>query len=179
MKRQTFLTTKRLDLVLLTSDDAHTLSAWFNDQKITDFLARGDYPMTTQSEVEYLEKLYRDQANLQLGLWHRSDKKLIGTTGWHRINVRDRQASFGIMIGESDYWGNGYGTEVLEAMLHWAFTVRDLRSVTLSVLGNNPRGQRCYEKCGFVEVGRYPKHVFKTGQWHDEILMHLLNPAYV
>lgn len=178
MNQQTFLTTSRLTLVLLTTEDAPTLTKWLNDQTVTAYLARGDYPMTEQSETEYLEKLYSDQAHLQLGIWHVDDNKLIGTTGMHRINDRDRTASFGIMIGESDYWSNGYGTEVLETMLTWAFTIRDLRNVTLSVLSNNPRGQKCYEKCGFVEVGRYPKHVFKQGGWHDEILMRAVNPTY-
>jgi RimJ/RimL family protein N-acetyltransferase len=179
MKHQTFIRTERLQLVLLSTEDAPQLTRWLNDSTITDYLARGDYPITTQAEEEYLEKLYKDQTHLQLGILHKADAKLIGTVGMHHIKARDRTASFGIMIGEPDYWSNGYGTEVLEAMLSWAFAIRDLRNVTLSVLSNNPRGQRCYEKCGFTVVGTYPKHIFKNGDWHDEILMQVTNPTYM
>ena len=179
MNYQTFLKTDRLALVLLTTEDAPILAKWLNDQSVTAYLSRGDYPMTNKAEVEYLEKIYQDEAHLQLGVWHVADKKLIGTTGMHQINNRDRTASFGIMIGEPEYWSQGYGTEILEAMLTWAFAIRDLRNVTLLVLGNNPRGQRCYEKCGFVEAGRYTKHIFKQGEWHDEIMMRAVNPKYV
>jgi RimJ/RimL family protein N-acetyltransferase len=170
-KHEVFLTTKDLDLVLLTQAYAGKLASWFNDQEVTSFLARGEYPMTTASEAEYIEKLYKDDTHFQLGIVHKETDELIGTTGLHRINSRDQTASFGILIGEKDYWGKSYGTQVLEAILSWAFTIRNLRTVTLSVLGNNPRGMRCYEKCGFTEVGRYPKHIFKNGAWHDEILM--------
>ena len=175
-KRQVFLTTKNLDLVLLTVDDASTFARWFNTTAITQFLGRGDFPMTEESEVEYLEKLYKDKAQLQLGIYHRKDKRLIGTTGIHQISDRDLQGSFGIMIGEPEYWGGGYGTETLQTMLDWGFNIRGLRIVTLRVLENNPRGRHCYEKCGFVQVGTIPKSTFKVGEWVDEYIMIAVNP---
>ncbi len=178
MARQTFLTTPNLDLIMHSADDAVKLTSWFNTGLVTQYLARGDNPMSEQSESQYLEKLYQTEADLQLGIWHREDKKLIGTTGLHNIHPRDRKATFGILIGEPDYWSRGYGTETLQAMLNWAFMVRDLRRVTLSVFGNNPRGQKCYEKCGFTEIGRYPKHIYKNGEWQDEVLMMASNPMY-
>lgn len=170
-KQNVFLTTKDLDLVLLESTHARALASWLNDHKITEFLARGDYPITEAAEAEYLEKLYKDEAHFQLGIVHRDTGELIGTTGLHRISARDQTSSFGILIGDKNHWGKSYGTQVLKAMLNWAFAVRNLRNVTLSVLGNNPRGKRCYEKCGFKEIGRHPKHIFKNGVWQDEILM--------
>ena len=124
MKRQTFLTSEHLDLVLLTPDDAPQLARWFNDQTVTQYLARGDYPMTEAEERTYLEKVYADKSKLQLGVWHRNDQKLIGTVGMHQINDRDLRATFGIALGETDYWSQGYGGEILTTMLHWAFTIR-------------------------------------------------------
>jgi RimJ/RimL family protein N-acetyltransferase len=178
MKRQTFLTTENLDLVLLTTEDAETITGWMNNHEVTQYLSRGDQPMTIESEVEYLEKVYQNPNHFQLGVWHRTDKMLIGTAGWHNINPRDLSAGFGIMIGEPDYWSQGYGTEVLQTMLLWAFDIRGLRNVKLSVLGNNPRAQKVYERCGFQVIGTYPKVIFKNGQWHDEIVMHCANPLY-
>ena len=176
MKRQTFLTSEHLDLVLLHPEDAAQLASWFNNPAVTKYLARGDYPMTEPAEVAYLEKLYQDTTKLQLGVWHRADKQLIGTVGMHNIHDRDRRASFGIALGEPDYWNAGYGSEILATMLSWAFATRGLRLVTLSVLGNNPRAIRCYEKCGFVPVGTYPQSIYKEGQWQDEHLMMCQSP---
>ena len=178
MKRQTFLKSAQVDLVLVTPEDAEAICKWFNDGEITAYLARGAHPMTLSFECEHLEKLYNDPAHLVFGLWHRKDKKLIGTIGLHQINHINQHASFGICIGEKDYWSQGIGTEALEVMLKHAFGRLNMRSVRLSVFGNNPRGKKCYEKCGFIEIGRYPKHILKDGEWQDEVLMLANNPAY-
>lgn len=176
--RHVFLSGETIDLVLLTADDATILITWINDPAVTQFLSMGDYPSTLANEEQFVAEAYQDKNVLKLGIWHKADAKLIGTTGLHRINQLHATASFGIFIGDSAYWSNGYGSETLRLILHFAFQVRNLRNVTLSVLGNNPRGKRCYEKCGFGEVGRYPKHIFKQGAWHDEILMIAENPAF-
>ena len=37
--------------------------------------------------------------------------KLVGATGLHRMDFKNRHASFGISIGDKSEWGKGYGTE--------------------------------------------------------------------
>ncbi|MFT5849244.1 MAG: RimJ/RimL family protein N-acetyltransferase [Patiriisocius sp.] len=175
-KRQVFLKGTDIDLVLLTADDASTMASWINNEEVTQFLSMGKYPMTLENENVFIENAYKSTDHLVLGIYHKKDKKLIGNTGFHRIDQLNQTASFGIIIGEKAYWSKGIGTKVLELMLTYAFTKRNLRNVRLSVLGNNPRGKRCYEKCGFTEVGSYPNHLFKAGAWHDEILMIVHNP---
>lgn len=182
-KRQMFFSSERLDYVLLETTDASLMCSWFNNLEITKYLSRGEFPMGLTYETEYIEECqkkqnFNDSTDLKLGLWHREDQKLIGTTGIHQINNRDLQGSFGIVIGEPEYWSNGYGTEILTAMLDWSFRIRGLRLITLRVLGNNPRGQRCYEKCGFVLAGNIPNSVYKDGKWVDEIIMLARNPLY-
>lgn len=177
-KRQKFLTGTNIDLVLLEATDNVTMLPWINNPKVNKFLSGGATPMTLPVEDAFIAEAYTRSNQIVFGIWHKKDQKLIGNTGLHAINQLDQTASFGIVIGDEDYWGNGHGTEVVDLMLAYAFTRRNLRSVTLSVLGNNPRGRRCYEKCGFEEMGRYPKHVFKDNAWHDEILMIARNPMY-
>jgi len=178
-QRDTFLSGTIIDLVLLEAEDNVTMMQWVNNPLVNKFLSRGATPMTLQLEDAFIANAYKKPDNVVFGIWHIKDKKLIGNTGLHSINQLDQTATFGIVIGNEDYWGNGHGTEVLTLMLDYAFTRRNLRSLTLSVLGNNPRGKKCYEKCSFVEAGRYPNHVFKEGQWHDEIFMITQNPLYV
>ena len=134
--------------------------------------------MTEASEREYLEQMYANDKNLVLGIWHKADHKLVGVTGLHSIDHINQTAEFGITIGEADYWSQGLGTEAITILVGHAFGRLNLRHVFLRVLGNNPRGKRCYEKCGFVERGRYPKYIFKDGAWHDEVLMLVTNPQY-
>lgn len=175
--RQTFLSGTTLDLVLLEAGDASIMTSWLHNPAVNQFLSMGAYPLTREAEEKFVEAAYVDETKVVFGIWHKADQKLIGTTGFHHINQLHQTASFGIVIGDPAYWSNGHGSEALKCMLHYAFSVRNLRSVTLSVLGNNPRGKRCYQKCGFRDVGTYTGHIFKAGAWHDEHLMIAHNPA--
>ncbi|MCB9811233.1 MAG: GNAT family N-acetyltransferase [Candidatus Nomurabacteria bacterium] len=175
-KQQVFLTTKDLDLVLLEEHDAHKILEWFQDPEVNQFLNGGEFPITTEFEKDYISKMYKNDKKLQLGIYHRKDQKLIGTTGIDRINNVHLEGSFGIAIGNKEYWGNGYGTQTLETMLYWSFKQRGLRTITLSVLSTNPRGMKCYQKCGFTHIGTVPKSVFKQGKWVDRHLMMIQSP---
>ena len=177
-QRQMFLSGTAIDLVLLEASDNVTMLPWINNPKVNKFLSRGVTPMTLPVEDAFIADAYTRPDQIVFGIWNKKDQKLIGNTGLSGIDQVNQTATFGVVIGEEDYWSNGHGTEVLNLMLGYAFTRRNLRNVTLSVLGNNPRGVRCYEKCGFTKIGAYPKYVFKEGQWHDEILMIARNPLY-
>ncbi len=176
--RQTFLSGDRIDLVLLNTEDNEVMLSWMNDPQVNKYLSRGVVPITTQGEAVFIENAYKSHEHITFGIWHRKDLLLIGNTGFRQIDQINQTATFGIAIGNENYWNEGYGTEVLQLMITYAFSRRNLRNITLSVLGNNPRGKRCYEKCGFQETGRYPRHIFKEGQWYDEIYMRLENPMY-
>ena len=48
---------------------------------------------------------------------------VIGSTSLHDIDMRDRSATFGIMIGDPSARGKGFGTEATPLMLDYAFTM--------------------------------------------------------
>tara|TARA_B100000745_G_C20040054_1_gene354404 strand:+ start:128 stop:595 length:468 start_codon:yes stop_codon:yes gene_type:complete len=154
------------------------MARWINDAEVNQFLSMGAQPLTHEDEVTFVQNAYKTDAHVVLGIWHNADQKLIGNTGFHQIDQLNQTASFGIVIGEKDYWSKGVGSEALDLMLSYAFTIRNLRNVTLSVFGQNARAIRCYEKCGFVPVGTYTAHRFKSGAWQDEHLMIAHNPLY-
>lgn len=176
--RQVFLRGESINLVLLTEEDATTMATWMNDPEVNQFLSVGATPLTNEAEVNFVQEAYKDDSRVIFGIWHKADQKLIGNTGFHQVDQLNQTASFGIVVGEKEYWNTGVGTEALDLMLSYAFTIRNLRNVTLSVFGENKRAISCYEKCGFVPVGTYPAHRFKAGTWQDEHLMIAQNPLY-
>ena len=56
------------------------------------------------------------------------------------------------MIGNRDYWGLGYGTDSVNALLGHIFTTTTLDRVYLHTLDWNVRAQRAFAKSGFREV---------------------------
>ena len=47
------------------------------------------------------------------------------------------------------------------------------------MLATNSRAIACYRKCGFIEEGREREAALLGGQWHDDIIMGLLDTEFI
>ena len=92
----------------------------------------------------------------------------IGNIMYYDLNMQNRQAEVGIMIGDKDYWSNGYGTDTVNTLLRHLFTILELDRVYLHTLSWNYRAQASFAKSGFKLV----RNVKRGGQ--DFILMEVL-----
>ena len=101
---------------------------------------------------------------------------LIGQCALFQFDPVARTCALGITIGDKDYWGKGYGREAVRLLLDWAFRLRNVRKVWLTVWSNNERGIRAYRACGFVEEGRLRDHVWSNGAYHDLVYMGAFAP---
>ncbi|OQB00809.1 MAG: Spermidine N(1)-acetyltransferase [Chloroflexi bacterium ADurb.Bin222] len=98
----------------------------------------------------------------------------IGVVGLEDINWRDRHAEFGIIVGEPDFWGKGFGSDAVRTTLAVGFRWFNLHRIFLHVVAENARAIRAYEKCGFTHEGRLRDAIFIDGMYHDLLLMSLL-----
>lgn len=81
------------------------------------------------------------------------DGKHIGNCSFYEINRKKSETQVGIMIGDRAYWNQGYGTEVMTALVDLVFRETDLNRVYLKTLVDNIRAQKCFMKSGFVACG--------------------------
>lgn len=92
----------------------------------------------------------------------RSDRRLYGVLAdgdqfiglTELYDIREGTATLGIIIGEREYWGRGYGTETVGRMLEIAFEELGLDSVRLSTFEDNLRARASFRKAGFRELQR-------------------------
>ena len=161
-------------------EDLPTYVRWFGDPEVRRHLLLYLPFSLAQEERWYdglLERLERgDDVILAIDT---SDGVHIGNIGLHSIAWKDRHAELGIVIGEKDHWGQGYGTDAIRTLLRVAFEEMNLHRVFLRVDADNQRGIRCYEKCGFQKDGTLREAVFREGEYHDQLLMSILRPEYV
>lgn len=78
----------------------------------------------------------------------------IGNCACYNINKIKGEAEVGIMIGNRRFWGQGYGSDAITALVDYIFRETDLNRLRLKTLDYNFRAQRCFDKCGFVTCGR-------------------------
>jgi RimJ/RimL family protein N-acetyltransferase len=107
------------------------------------------------------------------------DDRLIGELALDVVNWSGGDAFVGLGIGEPEYWGKGYGTDVMKVLLRFAFSEVNLRRVTLSVFEYNPRAIRSYEKAGFRHEGRMRKVLNKEGKRWDVLFMGILREEWI
>jgi RimJ/RimL family protein N-acetyltransferase len=92
------------------------------------------------------------------------DRVLLGDASLNRIDFRNRNCWFGIVIGPPDRWGRGYGTEATILVTRFAFRQLGLEKVYLGVFEGNDRAKRVYEKAGYRTEAELPRHHFLEGR---------------
>jgi len=76
----------------------------------------------------------------------------IGNCMYYDIDTVNKEAEIGIMIGNRDYWGQGYGFDVMVTLIDHIFSNSSLRRVYLHTLDWNERARCCFEKVGMKVV---------------------------
>ena len=89
----------------------------------------------------------------------------IGNVMYYDLNMSNSESELGIMIGNKEYWGQGYGTDIVKTLLKYLFEVIGLERIYLHTLAWNYRAQASFRKAGFTSV----RPVRRGGQ--DFILM--------
>lgn len=154
----------------LEKSDAPALARWFNDPEVRRGLA-SYRPVSLESEEQLLARFAQSDTDFVLGIGRCEDGALLGTTGLHHIDARNRHAMFGIVLGDTSAWGKGHGTEATRLMAGWAFDSLNLNRVWLQVFEDNLRAVRVYEKVGFSHEGVLRQHMWRDGQYCDCYLM--------
>jgi len=82
------------------------------------------------------------------------------------------QSSIAISVLK-EFWGLGVGTHMMNALIDFAKNSNKIEILSLGVKADNAGAIALYKKCGFQEIGRYPKFFKINGVYYDEVLMNL------
>lgn len=174
------------NLVRLSAFDPDEMStAWSRWNRNSEYFrllnSSGRSMQSPKAALRWMEKEVGEMspASYYFSIRTLAEDKLIGELGLDVVNWPGRDAFVGLGIGETEYWGKGYGTDVMNVLLQFAFTEINLRRVTLTVFEYNPRAIRSYEKAGFCHEGRLRKVIRKEGQRWDVLYMGILREEWM
>jgi diamine N-acetyltransferase len=165
------------DLVALgpiRQDLVPTYLRWLNDFEMLRTLGQPPRPMTLEQEQGWYDGASKSSSTYSFTIYERATWAPIGNTSLMDVDWRNRTAEFGILIGEADARGKGFGTEATSLMLDFAFTALGLHSVFLRIHEYNLAGQRAYVKAGFKPFGRRREVQAMGGRRWDTIYMDAL-----
>lgn len=156
-------------------NDVEKFYKWRNDLQIKKLAMMHPFPVTMESEKEWIESVSKGKDN-QLVLFSICEKdtgNFIGFVKLFNINWVHRFCYFGIIIGEDSARGKGYGYESLKLIRDYAFNILDIRKILLEVVDLNNAAIKLYKNFGFIEEGRLKNQFFFDGIWHDVLIMSL------
>lgn len=107
-----------------------------------------------------------------------AEDRLIGFLGLG-VDLIHSEAWVGIGIGEREFWGKGYGTDMMKLCIQYVFLELCLERLSLGLHEYNARALRSYEKCGFRLEGRTRQDLMREGKRYDSLWMGILREEWM
>lgn len=158
--------------------DAERAHRWMNNAQVREFLHGMRYPVSTEDEERWIEGAASSSFSRVVLAIETKEGVHIGNVELRGVSAEDRHGELGIVIGEKEYWGEGYGTDAIVTLLRFAFGVMNLHRVWLTTGEDNPRAIACYRRCGFQEEGRLRQDRYLGGRYWDTIVMGVLREEF-
>lgn len=143
------LETERLVLRAPRFEDAKSVAALANDRRIAENTRRIPHPYSRADADDFIASV-NTRAGEVAFLVALADGTLIGACG---LAMTDGPApELGYWLGVP-FWGQGFGTEAVRAMIDYAFTDLTHAALQAGARVTNPTSRRVLEKCGFQWTG--------------------------
>lgn len=169
------LQNKLVKLRPIKLSDAPHYVRWFADPEVSRNLLQ--QRITLKQERQWIKKLQQSKKAVVFAI-ETLEGRHIGSIGLDDIMKGDGRATYGIVIGDRQYWGRGYGRAASELILEYGFSKLKLNRIALTVYEFNQRGIRLYRKLGFKKEGVARQYVRREGRYYDAIAMSLLKPEW-
>jgi RimJ/RimL family protein N-acetyltransferase len=169
---------KKVTLRAIEQNDLELLNKWSNDPEINYQLGGWHFPSGMQDQQKWFESLHF-QSNNQRFVIEDEHGGLIGMANLVEINWKDRNAFHGILLGDSETRGKGYGVDTVMAIEKYAFEELGLRRLDTSIIGYNEASLGLYlNKCGWTQEGVKKNYYFRKNAWWDQVIIGITSEDY-
>ncbi len=168
---------KRVYLRQLKEEDSPLIRKWLSDPEIMRLIGSVK-PMSQADAEDYIKSIRNDVSRLWFIIALKKNNRAIGEAGLLRIFPPWHTADMTVIVGEKDTWGRGYGTEAGRLLMEYAFTDLKLHRLAIGVVGFNSRALHFWENLGFKREGIHRDGYFYGGEFHDFVMMSILEEEY-
>jgi len=169
---------KKVLLRAIEQADQELLHRWANDPAIWPMLASWHFPTSMKDQQQWFESLSAGSLHQRFAI-EAPDLGLIGTANLVDINWKDRNAFHGMLLGDVDIRGKGYGTDTIMAVMRYAFEELGLERLDGSMIEYNEASLAVYvKKCGWKIEGRQRNYYFRNNRYWDKIVVGVTRGDY-
>lgn len=168
---------KKIKLRPITRQDAKAMFASLADAESMR-LTGTQQTFTFAQVAAYCTGLETAVDRVDYAIIRQEDELYVGEVVLNNIDWDNRSANFRIALAGQEHFGQGYGTEATQMILAHGFEALNLHRIELEVFDFNPRAQHVYAKAGFVREGVRRDALLWDGEYHDAIVMSILEDEY-
>ncbi len=171
--------TDRLILRTLNANDREFIFRHFSNHDVCQYLYDNE-PLSSIEEAEKIIRLYESPEDSDHNRWviiRKEDNGVIGTCGYHYWDKKNNIAEVGYDL-DKNYWGKGYMTEAMKAVLNHGFRKLNLNRVQAFVYVGNDKSCNLLRRLGFKSEGIIrEKHLYR-GKYYDHFCFSLLKEEW-
>ena len=165
-------------LTELDRDNAEIVRAWLNDPEIHRYLRVGHVPITREQELRYYDAHAASSTAYTFEIHLAENGQYVGNVGVENVDPIHRTCELGLVIGQRENWGRGYGEDAIVTCLGFAFDTLGLHRVELKCHEDNLRAAMLYRRVGFVEIGRERESAYGAARFSDHLLFDMLDREF-
>ena len=152
---------------------------WLNDAEVTKFMDSGVFPNTIEKMEEFYRNTVMSSNNVIFAIVDKETDKHIGNIKLGPINWITGIATLGIMIGNKEFWGKGYGTEAIKLVLDYAFKRLNLHKVTAGIAAIHQASIKAFQGAGFEIEAQLKSQFFLDGKYYDSLYLGITREDYL
>ncbi len=170
---------KKVTLRALELEDMEALRSYHNDPVVASLVRGWSFPISSYQQKKWYESMIVDKTNHRFAV-ETEEEGFIGISTLTSIDIKNRSAQQGLIIGNPDVRGRGYGLDTIMATMRYAFEELQLNRLDGDIVETNLASLHLYlKKCGWVEEGRLRQYVYRNNQYYDGIMVGILKDEYL
>jgi RimJ/RimL family protein N-acetyltransferase len=169
---------KTVTLRAIEQDDLPILNKWANDPEIQYWLGGWHFPTNLNDQQNWFSDLSVNSPNQRFSI-EVDNLGFIGTANLIDIDWKNKHAFHGMLLGDKDIRGKGYGVDTVMAIMKFSFEELGLERLDGSIIEYNEASIKMYiEKCGWKEEGRQRNWYFRKNRYWDRIIVGITRKDY-
>jgi [ribosomal protein S5]-alanine N-acetyltransferase len=159
---------ERLILRQVMPEDAADFLACQSDPDVFRYSGRSELTSLEAARdwLNILFKRHQEQTLLSWAIVLKEDQHFIGRFQLEDVSAENRRTGVGYLLGKQ-YWGNGYATEALCAVIAYLFEQTTVNRIDTFAWAENIASTRVMEKAGMHFEGLARQKRCAKGAFHD------------
>lgn len=151
----------------MTRGDMQMVCDMFNDPAIENLVVGWAFPLSIEQQNAWFDKNINGNGENFRFVIETEEDGAVGIATLTDIDWKNRHAMHGIKLCNKQYRARGIGTDVVMAIMRYAFDELGLHRLDGSWFDTNVASAKLYTKCGWKVEGRRREYVYKNGEWRD------------